>query len=58
MEKGMMDKSVWISGNPNIPVRGMIKIGMWPIKRKVEFVTAWRCSACGEVKLQVLEPNK
>lgn len=54
MEKGMMLRTTWISGEPELGkslMTGLIKIGAWPIKRTVTYVTAWKCPSCGKVEL-------
>jgi hypothetical protein len=52
MEKGFISRSVWISESPFLGggfLEMLTKIGVWPTKRKVNFVNAYRCPKCGKV---------
>lgn len=57
MEKGLIDSAVWMSGERSNFLYNMLKVNIWPQKRKIKPVTAWCCPNCGEVKL-VVETGK
>lgn len=52
MERGMVDNNLWVSGTPFGPLKKLAKISIWPQKRKIEVLTAWRCPQCRSIKLQ------
>jgi hypothetical protein len=47
MEKGLIDKGLWIEGEWN----GLVKAMTRPIGRKFSFTIAWHCPNCKKIEL-------
>jgi hypothetical protein len=55
MEEGYIDRSIWISGKYNPVIKIASSMAMWPLRRKTEYVIAWKCSKCNKIELMASE---
>jgi hypothetical protein len=49
------DRSIWISGKYNPVIKIASSMAMWPLRRKTEYVIAWKCSKCNKIELMASE---
>lgn len=58
MEKGVFDGSCWFSGDPQFGKNFLVKRfgwAVWPSKRVIKFVRAYRCPNCKKIELYTEE---
>ncbi len=54
MEKGFISQGFWVSGE-TLAWKKSVRIGLWPAKRKLEYLIAWKCSKCKIVQFTTVE---